>query len=327
MLYTVSMYTPKPYHEAWLPVIDGHAVYYAEYGNAQGPTIISVHGGPGSQSKSKHAALFDLNEYRVVLFDQRGCGQSTPAGEVMHNDIATTIADMERIRATLQVERWFVAGSSWGATVALQYAKQHSDTVLGLLLSAIFLANAETEHWVFLPDGGARAMFPDGVEEWQRHAQALGIDLSSPQGTAAHLYRLITHGSVAEQAGVAAMLHNWEANLLSRNIPVQFITAEDVSEQQIASATTFLHFWHHDYFLEDNEILRDSKLLRDIPTVIVHGRYDVLCPPQGAARLAQALPQAELVWLPESHHTFTGDGMVARAYIFRYFLKDVVTRR
>lgn len=318
------MYLPTPHQEAFLPTEDGHAVYYAEYGNKHGPTIVSVHGGPGSQSKAKHAAVFDLQRYRVVLFDQRGCGNSTPVGEVAHNTTDTTVADMERLRTTLGLERWFVAGSSWGSTVALVYAERHPERVAGLLLSAVLLADTDADGWAFGATGGARALFPDGVEEWRRQLAALRLDTLPVEEVCSRLYELITTGTAAEQASVAALLHNWEANLLSRNIPVQFVTADDVTEDDIASARLFLHYQYHQYWLAPGEILQNSDTLAAVPVVIVHGRYDILCPPRGAAQLAAALSQVELVWLPESHHAFAGDGAVARSYIFQAFLAQVI---
>jgi proline iminopeptidase len=314
------MYTPTPFNEAALPAEDGHTIYYAEYGNAEGPVIVSVHGGPGSQSKAKHAAVFDLTQYRVVLFDQRGCGKSQPVGSLQDNTTSKTVDDMERLRSALGVTCWFVAGSSWGATIALVYAQRHPDNVAGLLLSAIFLVDEQTDQWAFGGSGGALAMFPDGADEWRRHLALLGLEDLPPDTLVERLYTLITTGSAAEQAEVAALLHNWEANLLSRNIPVHYVTAADMTTDDISSAALFLHYRYHKYFLTAQEILQGTDALASVPVVIVHGRCDILCPPDGAARLNASLPHATLVWLPETHHVFAGDGAVARSYVFAAFL-------
>ena len=316
------MYAPQPYKEGYLPVEDGHCVYYAEFGQVDGPVIVSVHGGPGSQSKPKHAALFDLTRYRVVLFDQRGCGKSTPAGEVADNTTAHIVSDMERLRTTLGVPRWFVAGSSWGSAVALVYAETFPEVVAGLLLSAVFLADETTDTWAFANGDGVARLFPDGWKEWQTGLERLGLTQLSRTEQQQQLYELICQGTAKQRAAVAALMNNWEVNLLSRNIPVQFRRAEDMTDADIFSTTIFLHYQVNKYFLELQQIEQALDRLGTVPIIIVHGRYDVLCPPAGAMAVAMRVAVAEVVWLPESHHVFSGDGAVARMYVFRDFLNQ-----
>ncbi len=314
-----NMYTAQPFHEDFLPDLDGHNVYYAQYGNPDGVPIISFHGGPGSQSKAKYAQTFDLETYRVVLFDQRGCGKSTPQGEIKHNTTQDLLTDTERIRAELGIDNWFVTGGSWGSTLALMYGIEYTKSTRGLLLSSIFLADAASDAWAFGDQDGVARLFPDGWAEMQHRLAELGISghISTPQ---ALLQKLQSEDqSIRMQA--AAIVGNWEVNLLSRNIPLQYRRPEELSESDVASITIFLHYQANQYFLPDGYIIKNLSQIVNLPTVIVHGRYDILCPLQAAWNVHKELPRSEFVALPESHHSLSGDGSIARQYIFQAFLE------
>lgn len=316
------MYTPKPYADGYLAEQDGHRVYYALYGNPEGATVISCHGGPGSQSKAKHAAQFDLERYRVVLFDQRGCGKSEPMGRIEYNATTDLIADIERIRTELAAEQWFVAGSSWGATLALTYAELYPDRTRGLLLSAIFLGDEASETWIRWDREGVAPLFPDGAAEVATRLQDLGIATESD--IFASLYRCIISDDTSVQQRVAALMGNWEGNLLARTIPTSYTRPEEVTEADIAAATIFLHYLSNHFWLEPDQLLRDATKLTHVPAVLVHGRYDILCPLRSAWDLHTKLPQSTFVPLPESHHAIQGDGAMARYYAFQLFLRTYV---
>src|SRR3989344_5688255 len=152
---------PKPFNTGYLPERDGHKVYYAQYGNPKGEVIITLHGGPGSKSKPKYVKPYDLNKYQVITFDQRGCGQSLPSGEIKSNTIQDLVSDIERIRSKLNIKSWYVAGGSWGAALALAYAEKYADVVKGLLLSSVFLARPRDVKWAFTEGNGIERLFPD----------------------------------------------------------------------------------------------------------------------------------------------------------------------
>ena len=313
------MYTPKPFNEGFLPEEDGHAVYYAQYGNADGEAIVSFHGGPGSQSRQKHAQRFDLQRYRIVLFDQRGCGNSTPHGNLEENTTQKLISDAERLREQLEIENWFVSGSSWGSALALVYAQTHPDRTKGLLLSAIFLADTASMDWSFQDDRGTGYVYTDAWEELKKKIAAFGTD---PKNAAPVLLEKIVSGTEEERHMVAAAMANWEGNLLISTRDVSYVRPEEVSEGDIASAKIFLHYEANGFFLELDQIINNTNTIKHIPMVIVHGRHDILCPFVGAWKLHNAHGDSKMVTLPQSNHQFSADGVVAMKYIFEAFLKD-----
>lgn len=313
------MYTPKPFNEGYLPEQDGHKVYFAEYGNPDGEVIVFLHGGPGSKSGAKHAARFDLLEYRVVLFDQRGCGKSEPLGGVEENTTQKLVSDIERLRETLGFEKWFVCGSSWGSALALVYAQMHSDRVKGLLLSAIFQADKMSMDWFAgTPDGAAR-VYTDLWALREESIAALGI---SGDDVTRQLYAKICNGSQEEQLQVAALMGNWEGNALTALRAVSFSRPEELGEEDIAEAKIFLHYAANDFFLEPEEIMQNAGKIQEIKTMMVHGRHDIICLFEQAWKLHKVLPNSKLVVLPQSNHQFSPDGDVAKKMAFEAFLNE-----
>jgi len=152
---------PKPFNTGYLPRQDDHKVYYSQYGNPKGEAIVILHGGPGSKSKPKHVKGYELDKYYVVAFDQRGCGESTPSGSLKSNTTYDLIKDIERLRSKLKIEKWYVAGRSWGATLALAYSEAYPKAVKGLLLSSVFLARPRDVKWAFTENNGIERLFPD----------------------------------------------------------------------------------------------------------------------------------------------------------------------
>ena len=313
------MYTPKPFNEGFLSEEDGHKIYYAEYGNPDGEVIVNLHGGPGSRSKPKHASRLNHEVNRIILFDQRGCGKSTPRGSLKENTTEKLISDMEHLREQLGVEKWFVAGSSWGSTLALAYAEAYKDRVKGLLLSAIFLADQVGLGWFGREPIGAALTFKDIWEKRQEDLAELGITGSDCAGA---MYKMIAEGNLDQQKAITAVFANWESNLLSAFREVSFIRPEEVEEDDINDARLFLHYEANNFFLVSEHIMQNISKIKDIPTIIVHGRHDMICPFEQAWKLHKAMTNSKLVTVPQSNHAFTLDGEVARSQAFEAFLKD-----
>jgi len=299
--------TPQSFNTDYLAEKDGHKVYFAQYGNDLGTPILVCHGGPGDKSKHRHINRYDLDKYRVIVFDQRGCGQSLPLGEIKNNTLSDLVSDMERLRNLLKIKKWYVAGGSWGSTVALTYAQAHPDNILGLLLSSVFLARQKDEDWSFSREGGITQIFPDLVE---KRANITPKDLLN----------MLESGNKEYVKKIVANVMNWEGNLMTSQADLHFVDQEDITEENIASVKIFLSYEANNYFLKPDEIIKNIKRIQNIPTVIVHGRYDILCPMDNAWELHKELSNSELVILPSSNHRFTADGEVAKNMAFKYFL-------
>jgi proline iminopeptidase len=301
-----------------LPVKQGHSVAYFEYGNPSGPAIISFHGGPGSRSKEKHASVFDLATYRVILFDQRGCGESAPTGDITHNTTQDIIADAERIRKKLGIQSWYVAGGSWGSTLALLYAQQFPARVNGLLLAAVFLADKDTTRWSLQDTQGAAQFVPDVLKVRQAFLDSYH---TTPETAAKDLLGRLTSANEDEQRIITAGVMNWEGNLFSLTSEVSYTAPEDVDERRIADTKIFLHYEAHDWFIKNNQVIQNIGTIKHLPTIIVHGRYDILCPIKKAADVADSLDNAELVIAGGSGHSLSVEGNEIKRLAFDRFLK------
>ena len=308
---------PKPFFVGYLPEDEGHQIYYEEYGNQNGQAIVVLHGGPGSRSKPKQAWLYDLETYHVILFDQRGCGKSLPQGETKNNNTSSLISDIERLRERLGIARWFVAGGSWGSTLALAYAESHPEKVRGLLLSSIFLARKQDVAWSFTQAGGIDKIFTDLWESRSKFLEEYG---ATPNNAAKVLLNIIENGTPDTVKAVVAGFMNWEGNLMSSQSDLTLINPEDVKEDNINEVKVFLHYEANDSFLNDNSILENIETIKNIPAIIVHGRYDLLCTLDQMWDLTKALPKSEYLILPSSNHRLTADGEIARKFAYKYFL-------
>jgi len=307
---------PKPFHSAFLPELNSHQIHFEQYGNSSGEVIVTTHGGPGDHVKPRHISNYDLDKYHVIAFDQRGCGQSLPLGKIDDNSLQTTISDMERLRQHLKINRWYVAGGSWGSTIALAYAEAHPEYVKGLLLYSIFLGRKLDEEWSFSKDDGITHIFPDVAETRQVFLSKFG---ATPNNAAKHLLNLIqTQPEHANE--IAAGVMNWEGNLMSAQSDVKYLEAEDVGVEDIASVKIFLHYEANGFFLSDNQLLNNISNIKNIPTLIVHGRYDLLCPLEGAWEIKKNVSNVDLIILPTSNHRLTAEGELARRLAITNFL-------
>ena len=310
---------PKLVQEGFLPEQDGHEIYFAQYGNPDGPAIVSLHGGPGSKSKAKHIQGYDLDRFQAIIFDQRGCGKSTPLGEVKDNTTQKLIEDIERLREHLNIDTWFVSGSSWGSTLALLYAETHPDKVRGLLLSAIFLARPRDIEWALTKEGGIDRMFPD---VWEKRMEFLKKYNVTPDTMSKVLLEKLLNSDDETIKDITAGVENWESNLMSTLSDVSYVTANDVTPENTASARLYLHYEMNHYFIEPDQILHNIDSIKSIPTAIVHGRYDLLCPVESMWTLSKQFEDVRTVILPSSAHALTPEGNVVRSYAFNDALKD-----
>ncbi len=300
-----ALYPPiEPYAEHRLAVTAPHILHIEECGNPHGRPVVFLHGGPGAGCEPYHRRFFDPRRYRIILFDQRGAGRSTPHAALVGNTTPELIADMERIRTWLGIERWIVFGGSWGSTLALCYAETYPERVLGLILRGIFLCRPEEIHWFY--QEGANWAFPDYWEDYVRP-----IPKDERHGLVAAFYRRLTGGDPEERLRCARAWSLWEgrtANLRPKTDVVDFFGGEQTA---LALARIECHYFKHDAFLAPNQILAWAHRLADIPGVIVHGRYDLICPVRNAWDLHQAWPQATLHIVPDAAHSATEPGISA----------------
>lgn len=299
-----KLYPPiKSNRQFWLKVDPPHEIYVEESGSPDGMPVVFVHGGPGAGCEDKHRSYFDPGLFRIVLFDQRGAGKSRPHASLECNTTPALVADMERIRTELGIERWLIFGGSWGSTLALAYAEHHPERVLGLILRGIFLCRPSEIHWFY--QEGANRLFPDywqdfiaPIPEAERH------DLLH-----AHYQRLIGDDEVARMRSAEAW-SVWEgrtATLTPKKEVVDFFSDPHVA---LSLSRIEAHYFVNNIFLKPNQILADAYRLKNIPGVIVHGRYDVVCPLENAWDLHRAWPEAKLEIIPDAGHSASEPGIV-----------------
>ncbi|MBO0902098.1 prolyl aminopeptidase [Jiella sonneratiae] len=288
-----------PFRIGRLDVGDGHEIYFEECGNRSGLPVVFLHGGPGSGSSTQHRRLFDPAKYHIVLFDQRGSGRSTPLGSLEANTTWHLVDDMERLRRHLGVERWLLFGGSWGATLALAYAQAHPGRVLGLILRGIFSGRRSELDWFY--EGGANRLFPDHWEDLVAE-----VPVAEQDDLIAAYRRRLTDPDRSVRAKAAQAWTAWEAAtvMMRTSNPPTRSTGIGVSDGQIAFARIENHFFFHDLWLEEGQLLANMGRLEAIPGVIVQGRYDVVTPAITAWQFAQAWPKAIFRLAEGAGHAF-----------------------
>jgi len=274
-----------------------HRVYWESCGNPNGKPALFVHGGPGGGTSAETRRFFDPERYHIIQFDQRGCGQSTPHANLEHNTTWDLIDDMEAIRDLLGIERWQVFGGSWGSTLALAYAEQHPERVTELVLRGIFLLRRQELQWFY--QEGASRIFPDAWQAYLEHIpENERHDLMS-----AYQKRLLSDDEQVRLAA-AERWSVWEGSTCHLYPDLQHI--EDTADPEFALAFARIenhYFMNHGFFTHENQLLDDIDRIRHIPTVIIQGRYDVVCPMQTAYDLKAAFPEAELIVVPDAGHS------------------------
>lgn len=294
----------KPYVSHSLTVESPHVLHVEECGNPQGIPVLFVHGGPGAGCEDYHRRFFDPELYRIILFDQRGCGRSSPHAALEGNTTQALVADMERIREHLGVERWVLFGGSWGSTLSLVYAQSHPERVLGLILRGIFLCRPHEIQWFY--QQGASRIFPD---LWEQYLEPIP---EAERNDMLHAYyrRLDGDDEVSRmQAAKAWSLWEGRTSTLRGSEAVEAHFGNPYTALSLARIEC--HYFVNDSFLEPDQILRDAPRLAGIPGVIVHGRYDVVCPLENAWQLHKAWPGSELSIIPDAGHSASEPGTVS----------------
>ena len=283
--------------QGWLSVGDGHEMYFEESGNPDGKPCVFVHGGPGGGSSPAARRFFDPKHYRIVLFDQRGCGKSTPHASLEANTTWHLIADMEQLREHLGIDRWLVFGGSWGSTLGIAYAQTHPERVTELVLRGIFLLRPQEIRWFY--QEGASAMYPDA---WQNYLAAIPEEERSDLVSAFHKRLTSEDEAVRLAAARAWSVGEASTSFLRQNKDCR----EKLEEPEAALAMAHIecHYFVNGGFLETpNQLLDNIDVIRHIPTEIVQGRYDVVCPPTTAWELHKAWPEATFNMVQNAGHS------------------------
>lgn len=312
-VHAADLYPPiAPFASGMLAVGDGHRIYWEQCGAPGGIPVVYFHGGPGSGCLPAHRRFYDPDRYRIVLFDQRGCGRSAPIGETRANTTWDLIADIEALRRYLDIPAWLVAGGSWGTTLALAYGQTHPDRCLGFILRGVFLFGAEEVDW-FLT--GMGRFFPEAEARWRGFlppderadplaAYARRLEDPDPRihGPAAHVWNAYEHA--------CSSLHG------PRDGDVWWRTPEVVDDDVVALARLEVHYMRHQGFLAPGQLLAGVPKVAHLPLAVVQGRYDVVCPIRTAHRLVQAWPGASMTIVPDAGHSAFEPG--TRAGMVRY---------
>ena len=294
----------EPFDTGTLDVGDGHTIFYEQCGNPRGVPVVLLHGGPGGGANPTMRRFHDPAVYRLVLFDQRGAGRSKPYASLEHNTTWHLVADIERLRRHLKIDRWQVFGGSWGSTLAIAYAETHPERVTGLILRGIFLLRKREIEWFY--QRGTSALYPDAFEDYQSV-----IPPDERHDMVAAYHRRLTGSDPQVQLACAKAWSVWEGSTLALKQDASRIKAFGADHYAIAFARIECHYFHNRGFLKsDAQLLDDAYRLKDIPGVIVHGRYDVVTPVENAWDLHKAWRGADLRIVQDAGHAMTEPGNV-----------------
>jgi len=293
----------QPYQTGMLDVGDGHNLYWELSGNPEGKPVAFLHGGPGGGSSPEHRRQFNPQKYKILVFDQRGCGKSRPYASLDHNTTWDLVEDIEKLRTQVsKVEKWQVFGGSWGSTLSLAYAEKYPERVTELVLRGIFLFEQFEIDWMYTA-GGASQIYPDKFEEF------LALIPESERGDLVEAYgKRLTSDDKDEQLKAAKAWSKWEGDivtLLPSPSTIEHFTAPEIA---VAVARIENHYMANRGWLEKGQLLRDATKLKGIPGVIVQGRHDTCTPPIAAWKLKQAWPEVELNIIPDGGHLFSEPG-------------------
>jgi proline iminopeptidase len=292
----------EPFRTATLRVSDLHELYFEESGNPNGKPVLFVHGGPGGGTEAKMRRYFDPAKYRIVLFDQRGCGKSTPHAELRENTTWDLVADMEKLRLELGIERWMVFGGSWGSTLALAYSEAHPTRVTELVLRGIFLVRQQEIDWFY--QRGASAIFPDA---WEGYLAP--IPMSERDDLVKAYHRRLTSDDAATRQQAARAWSVWEGSTSRLRPDPELVARTGGDDFSLAFARIECHYFVNRAFLRsEQQLLEDVEKIRHIPAVIVQGRYDVVCPMETAWALSRAWPEAQLQIIEDAGHAAAEPG-------------------
>lgn len=295
----------EPYRTGILHVSPLHSVYFEESGNPKGLPVVFVHGGPGGGTEPKQRRFFDPDAYRIILFDQRGCGRSTPHASLEENTTWHLVADMERLRDYLGIDRWVLFGGSWGSTLSLAYAQTHPEHVAGLVLRGIFLLRRWEIAWFY--QEGASRLFPDAWEDFLRPIPP------EERGDLLHAYhRRLTSEDPQLRQEAARAWSIWEGRTSTLLPNPDLIARTSGDSFSLAFARIECHYFVNGaFFSRDAQLLEDVGRIRHVPCVIVQGRYDVVCPAQSAWDLHRAWPESQLVVVSDAGHSANEPGITS----------------
>ena len=293
----------EPYHQGKLQVSELHTIHYEESGNAVGQPVIFLHGGPGGGISPMYRQYFDPQRWRIVIFDQRGCGQSTPYAELRENTTWDLVSDIEQLRQHLKIDRWVVFGGSWGSTLSLAYAQTHPDRCKGLILRGIFMLRPQEIRWFY--QEGANYIYPDA---WQEYLKP--IPLNERDDLLSAYYRRLTSKDPSVRLEAAKAWSIWEAST-SKLIP-STVSKQRFGQAEFAEAFARIechYFVNRGFFEKENQLLENIDRIRHLPAVIVQGRYDVVCPMITAWELHQAWQSAEFMVIDDAGHSVSEPGI------------------
>lgn len=291
-----------PEYSFQLKVSDVHELYVEECGNPDGIPIVFLHGGPGASCEPVHRRYFDPEQYRIILFDQRGCGKSRPHASLQDNTTQDLIDDMEKIREHLKIDKWVLFGGSWGSTLALAYAQTHADRVLGLILRGVFLCRKQDIDWFY--QQGTSRLFPDAWKEFIHP-----IPEAEQDNLIAAYYQRLTSANELQRMAAAKAWSIWEgstATLRPNHTVLDYFADPHIA---LSIARIECHYFINNCFLEDNQLLDNMHKIAHLPGFIVHGRYDVICPIDQAYALNGCWPESQLKIIPDAGHAVSEDGI------------------
>ena len=292
----------RPYQIHSVKVTEPHVLYVEESGNPEGIPVLFVHGGPGGGTRTTDRCFFDPDKYRIILFDQRGSGQSKPHARLEDNHTAALIEDIETIRNKLAIDRWVVFGGSWGSTLGLAYAEQYPQLVRGLILRGIFLCRDEDIQWFY--QQGASHVFPD---YWEQYLQV--IPEAERGDMLAAYYARLTGENEIERMAAAKAWSVWEGRCATLHTNEALVDHFANPHMAMAMARIEAHYFINKAFLEPNQLTDNAYKLKDIPGTIVHGRYDMVCPVNQAFALSAAWPEARLKIIADAGHSSSEPGI------------------
>jgi proline iminopeptidase len=295
-----DFYPPvNPYNSGFLRVSPIHDIYYEESGNPKGKPVVFLHGGPGGGTDAKMRRFFNPKKYRIVLFDQRGCGKSKPSASLEDNTTWHLVSDIEAVRGKLGIDKWQVFGGSWGSTLALAYAQKHPDRVTELVLRGIFLLRRSELEWFYQNPEGAAQLWPDLWEDYLKPlSQAERADCMRSY------YKRLTSPDRSTLLEAARAWSTWESALSYFRMNTGYVQRAKDAEFAAAFARIECHYFVNGGWLErETQLLDDVPKIRHIPAVIVQGRYDVVCPARSAWALHKAWPEAQLRIVPDAGHS------------------------
>ncbi|MBN1916091.1 prolyl aminopeptidase [Candidatus Dojkabacteria bacterium] len=301
-----SLFAQKePYKTHRLKVSKIHTLYVEESGNPKGKPIIHLHGGPGAWAKPKNRKFYNPKKYRIILFDQRGCGRSTPQGEIRENTIWNLVEDMEKIRESLGIEKWHIHGGSWGSTLALAYTEKYPKRATALILRGVFTFRKKELNW--FNNFGASEIFPDAWEKLVKATPKKYRD--NPMD---YLIKRVLKGTGKEKLKYSKAISEWEDSIMQL-LPEENKKEEETDNKEIVNSNlVYAHYDINRGFLKEGQLIKNASKLKGIPGVIIQGRYDIICPVRTAWDLHKAWPEADFHIVPVAGHSSADSGITEK---------------